>query len=67
MFELGRKAAEILINNIESPQPLPIEHVVLDAEFVIRKSTMALQPATKGPSGQDSQVVSEPRLTENVV
>jgi DNA-binding LacI/PurR family transcriptional regulator len=67
MFELGQKAAELLINNIESPKTLPIEHVVLDAEFVIRKSTMALQPAAQGPSGQDSQVVSEPRLTENVV
>jgi DNA-binding LacI/PurR family transcriptional regulator len=48
MFELGRKAAEILIRNIESTQPLKIEHVVLDAEFVVRKSTKALRPASDG-------------------
>jgi DNA-binding LacI/PurR family transcriptional regulator len=44
MFELGRKATEILIRNIESPAPLPIENIVLDAELVIRQSTKALQP-----------------------
>jgi DNA-binding LacI/PurR family transcriptional regulator len=44
MLELGRKAAEILIRNIESPEPLSIENVVLDAELVIRKSTKALLP-----------------------
>lgn len=44
MFELGRRAAEILIKNIESPEPLPVENVVLDAEFVIRKSTKILHP-----------------------
>ncbi len=40
--ELGRKAAEILIKNIESPKPLPIENVVLHAEFIARGSTKAL-------------------------
>jgi LacI family transcriptional regulator len=45
MTELGRRAAEILINNIESPEPLPIENVVLDAEFIIRNSTKALRPS----------------------
>ncbi len=44
MFELGRRAAEILIKNIESPEPLPVENVVLDAEFVVRKSTKILHP-----------------------
>ncbi len=44
MFELGKKATEILINNIESSAPLPIEKIVLDAELVIRQSTKALQP-----------------------
>lgn len=42
LFELGRKAAEILIRNIESHDSLPIEKVVLDAEFVVRESTKAL-------------------------
>ncbi|MGA3286948.1 MAG: LacI family DNA-binding transcriptional regulator [Bacteroidota bacterium] len=42
MFELGRKATEILIRNIESPKPLPIENIVLDAEFVVRQSTKIL-------------------------
>jgi len=46
MLELGRKAAEILIRNIESPEPLTIENVVLDAEFVLRKSIKALLPET---------------------
>ena len=48
MFELGRKATEILIRNIESPAPLPIENIVLDAEIVIRQSTKALQPVHAG-------------------
>ena len=48
MFELGRKATEILIRNIESPAPLPIENIVLDAELVIRQSTKALQPVHAG-------------------
>jgi DNA-binding LacI/PurR family transcriptional regulator len=49
MLELGRKATEILIKNIESPGTLPIENVVLDAEFIVRQSTMALQPVYANP------------------
>lgn len=37
--EIGQKAAEILISNIESSTSIPIERVVLDTELVIRKST----------------------------
>jgi DNA-binding LacI/PurR family transcriptional regulator len=44
MLELGKKAAEILIRNIEATEPLSIENVVLDAELIIRKSTKALLP-----------------------
>src|ERR1035437_1024880 len=40
--EIGRKAAEILIRNIESPKLLPVEKVVLDTEFIIRESTKVL-------------------------
>ena len=40
--EIGQKAAEILINNIESSTLVPIEHVVLDTELIIRKSTRRL-------------------------
>lgn len=40
--EIGRKAAEILIRNIESSTLLPVERVVLDTEFIIRESTKVL-------------------------
>lgn len=40
--EIGLKAAEILIRNIESPAQLPIERVVLETEFIIRKSSRIL-------------------------
>jgi LacI family transcriptional regulator len=40
--EIGRRAAEILIRNIESSTLLPIERVVLDTEFIIRQSSRVL-------------------------
>ena len=40
--EIGQKAAEILINNIESSNLIPIERIVLDTELIIRKSTRRL-------------------------
>lgn len=40
--EIGKKAAEILIRNIEAPKLLPVERVVFETEFVIRKSTKVL-------------------------
>jgi LacI family transcriptional regulator len=40
--EIGQKAAEILINNIESSTLVPIERIVLDTELIIRKSTRKL-------------------------
>lgn len=40
--EIGKWAAEILIRNIESPTPLPPEHIVLETEFVIRESSRVL-------------------------
>lgn len=40
--EIGIRAAEILIRNIESPTLLPTEKVILDTEFVIRESTKVL-------------------------
>ena len=45
IVELGRKAAEILIRQIESPKSLPVENVVFDAQLIVRASTRALQPA----------------------
>ncbi|MBN2009336.1 LacI family DNA-binding transcriptional regulator [candidate division KSB1 bacterium] len=42
MKELGMRAAEILIRNIESPVQLPIENVVLEANFIVRQSTNIL-------------------------
>jgi len=40
--EIGKRAAEILIRNIESQTLLPNEHVVLETEFVVRESTRVL-------------------------
>jgi DNA-binding LacI/PurR family transcriptional regulator len=42
--EIGKTAAEILIRNIESSTLLPNEKVVLETEFIVRKSTKALNP-----------------------
>jgi LacI family transcriptional regulator len=41
--EIGRKAAEILIRNIESPTLLSTERVVLETEFIIRESSRVLK------------------------
>jgi DNA-binding LacI/PurR family transcriptional regulator len=50
LLELGRKAAEILIRNIESHEPLPVETVALHSEFVVRESTKVLEsPAVEQP------------------
>jgi len=40
--EIGIKAAEILINNIESPELLSPERVVLQTDFIIRDSSKTL-------------------------
>jgi len=40
--EIGQKAAEILIRNIESSTLVPIERIILDTELIIRKSTRKL-------------------------
>lgn len=42
MEDLGTKAAEILIRNIESNEILEVEHVIYDAKLVLRESTRAL-------------------------
>jgi len=41
--EIGQKAAEILIKNIESSVSLPIERIVLDTELIVRQSTKKLK------------------------
>lgn len=41
-IEIGKRAAEILIRNIESSTLLPNEKVVLETEFVVRESTRIL-------------------------
>jgi LacI family transcriptional regulator len=38
-LEIGRRAAEILIRNIESPRHLLPERVILETEFIIRESS----------------------------
>jgi len=40
--EIGQKAAEILIRNIESSTLVPIERIMFDTELIIRKSTRKL-------------------------
>ncbi|HCV41940.1 MAG TPA: LacI family transcriptional regulator [Bacteroidetes bacterium] len=42
-IEIGMRAAEILIQNIESPTMLTVERVVLETEFVIRESSKAVK------------------------
>ena len=42
LHEIGMKAAEILIRNIESHKLLPVEKVVLQTEFIIRESARLL-------------------------
>lgn len=41
--EIGRRAAEILIRNIESTSLLSIERIVLDTEFVVRQSSRVIE------------------------
>ncbi len=41
--EIGRRAAEILIRNIESPIALQTEQIVLETEFIVRESTKVLK------------------------
>ena len=41
--KLGKKAAEILINNIEAEQALPIENIILDSKIIIRETTLKLK------------------------
>lgn len=40
--EIGMKAAEILINNIEASETIPIERVVLNTELIIRESSKTI-------------------------
>jgi LacI family transcriptional regulator len=37
--EIGQRAAELLIRNIESSKLLPVERVVLETELIVREST----------------------------
>ena len=41
--EIGMRAAEILIKNIESAEALPVERVVFESEFIVRNSTKILK------------------------
>ncbi len=41
--EIGRMAAEILIDNIESKDLLPVQKIILDTELVIRKSSRTIK------------------------
>ena len=41
--ELGQKAAEILIKNIEQEKILPVEKINLEARLVIRETTLDLR------------------------
>ena len=56
LLELGRKAAEVLIKNIESSKPLPIENIVLRAEFIVRESTKPRVPTEVNRRMEISQI-----------
>ena len=58
MFELGRKATEILIRNIESSKPLQVENVVFEGQFIVRQSTKALQLIHSNQHEDIEQIVS---------
>ena len=49
-YEMGRKAAEMLIEHIESNKKLPPRKIYLEAELVIRKSTRAITQERTGQS-----------------
>jgi len=59
--EMGMKAAEILIRNIESPKVLPEERVIFKTEFVIRESTKIMHfiERSKSPKRNYKLVISE--------
>lgn len=40
--EIGRTAAEVLIDNIEATKALPNKHVLLETDLIIRKSSRAI-------------------------
>ncbi len=40
---LGEKAAEILIENIEAEESIPIRRVTLESKLIVRESTRALK------------------------
>jgi LacI family transcriptional regulator len=52
-FEMGTKAAEILIANIESEKPLEPHKIVLPTELVVRESCGVSEPP--GPEGEGSK------------
>jgi LacI family transcriptional regulator len=49
--EIGVKAAEILIRNIESSTIMPIERVFLETEFIIRQSSKVLNGLSQLKAG----------------
>ncbi len=58
MHELGRKAAEILIKNIESPTTLPMEKIVMHGELVVRETTCVREPIKKQHDPSSRTVLS---------
>ncbi|HEY8485184.1 MAG TPA: LacI family DNA-binding transcriptional regulator [Longimicrobiales bacterium] len=49
-YEMGKRAAEMLIRQIESSKELPVEKVLLEAKLMIRDSTRPLGPERDGAS-----------------
>jgi LacI family transcriptional regulator len=58
LFELGSKAAELLIENIEAHEPLAIQNMKLNAELIVRDSTRALRVPPMLPSDADAPVTT---------
>jgi DNA-binding LacI/PurR family transcriptional regulator len=49
--DIGKRAAEILIRNIESSTLLPTERVILDTEFIVRESSRVLNTSSPAFGG----------------
>jgi LacI family transcriptional regulator, galactose operon repressor len=56
-YELGRRAAEILVEQLRGAKPKPAERVVMQGELVVRESSAALP----GDDGRREHVLQETR------
>jgi LacI family transcriptional regulator len=58
MRELGRKAAELLIDSIEASEPLPVTTILLPTELIVRDSTRSL--SSSYPAIKEEHTMEQP-------